>query len=152
VEIADVSMFHQLRESPEGDREDAAHEPEQVEVFINAVATESARGTNDAPDDARGKEGATVRTSEVVGLDGLTSILDVGQRPVHCCDLDETTPDRRGYLATEGDARWDLHVLGQFQIAAESLGVRQISYELSIDRTGKIHIPELDPAQSYCTP
>ena len=145
-------MFHQLRKSPESDREDATHKPEQVEVLVNAVATESARGANDTPDNARGKECATVWTSEVIGLDRLTSILDVGQRPVHCCDLDETTPDRRGYLATEGDARWNLHVLSQFEIAAESLGVRQISYENIIDKIEENHIPELGPTRSCCKP
>lgn len=71
----------------------------------------------------------------MVSLDGFTSILDVGQRPVHCCNLNETTPDRRGYLATECDARWNFQILGQFEVAAESLQVRRISYEKTIDRS-----------------
>ena len=63
----------------------------------------------------------------MVGLFEFASMWDVSERPIHRGDFYETGPDRRDYLASEGDTRWNLHILGQFEVAAESLEVGRVS-------------------------
>ena len=51
----------------------------------------------------------------MVDLDGFAGMRNVSERPIHRGDLHETGPDRRDDLASEGDTRWNLHILGQFE-------------------------------------
>lgn len=52
VEVADVTVLHEFRQAPEGDWQNTAEQPEVVEVFVDTLTPESARGTDDTPDHA----------------------------------------------------------------------------------------------------
>ena len=98
---------------------DETDEEEPGEGTVDTFCAEDALWTNDSPNDRCGEEHSCIWTGVVVYLAGLTDTVNGTEGPVVDGDLDNTRPESRYKLGPEGNALWDFHVMGKFDVLSE---------------------------------
>ena len=107
----------------ERNREEDTDEEEPQEAVVDSTNAEHLLGSENAPKDGGGEETVETRAGEMVLLVRCANIGDLHHLVVkHGC-ADESGNEGSKHLGTEGNPRWNVGVMSEFEILSEVEGV-----------------------------
>ena len=101
-----------------------SHREPEKQPSIYAVTPKHLLRPHSTPDDRSGEELVNTRTGIVVLLRGSADTRDLGHLIVEHGSSDKAANQGRDYLCRESAARWNLDVVGQFQVLGKVERVR----------------------------
>ena len=111
-------------EKVERNREEGTGEEAPQEAIVDRTSPEHLLGSKRTPEDGSGKGSVDTGTREVILLTNRANIGDLGHLVVKDGRTDESRNEGGEHLAAEGDPRWNVGVMGEFEILGEVKGVR----------------------------
>jgi len=146
IEVAQRGLRRRAHEGVEDEGQRRTDEPVVVYAYVRGSGTEHAVWADDTPYDARREESAAVGAREVTFLKAGADVGDVIKRPVHDCDLYESSPDGGDELCDKSGFGWDFHVVCEFEVLGEELGLTESDCAINFedhdaDGFSREHVP-----------
>ena len=103
--------------------EEGTIEETPQEIVVDGTGTEHLLGPKGTPQDGSGEENVETGTGEVVLLLRCANIVDLRHLIVEDSCADESGNKGSERLAAERDPRWNVGIMGEFEILGEVEGV-----------------------------
>jgi len=112
-----------LAEVVKRNREESTDEETPQKSVIDGTRTEHLLGPKGTPEDGSGEECVDTRAGKVILLARCADVGDLRHLVVEDSRADEGGNKGSEHLAIEGDPRWNVDVMGEFEILGEVKGM-----------------------------